>query len=698
MKRPPEKPARAAAPSLLPTEGAAPARRVRWIAFALFVGTLLLFGRAIGHDFVNYDDPDYVTANAHVRAGLSFETMRWAMTSGEASNWHPVTWMSHLLDVTMFGLNPHGHHATSVVWHGLNAVLAFLAVRRLTGALWMSAFSAALFAWHPLRVESVAWVSERKDVLSGFFWFTVLWLYAVYVERRRAGAAGGGASRTYVLMLCAFALGLMAKPMLVTLPCVLLLLDFWPLGRTTWWAGPVVPAARKTETVAWLVAEKAPFFLLVVISSVVTFLVQRGGGSVSTALTLDARLANASVAVVRYVGKFVLPVDLAVLYPHPGHWAAGKVVAALIVVVVLTAGAVWQWRRRPWIAVGWFWFVGTLVPVIGLVQVGLQSMADRYTYLPMLGVQLAVLWTVRDAVASPSSGKVWAWVGAVVLALCAVATTRQIGVWQNSLTLFDRAVAVTTGNYVAHDNRGLYLFKAGRIDEAMQDYRAALAITPGYLNANNNLGHAFGELGRPAEAVPLYRVALQAQPNHLEVRNNLANALSDLGQFAEATEHYDFVLARQPNHSNALNGSAVLLAMQNRPAEARARLEQALRLAPDNASAHANLGNVCSMLGLREEALGHYRRAIDLHPKDAHTRYITGALLNEQGKFAEAVEMLQRSLVLRPNQADALTQLGLAFVRVGRSEEGLRAWRTALQVQPGHTQAAAWLKAATETK
>jgi tetratricopeptide (TPR) repeat protein len=689
---------RAATPAVPPAEGAGSAAQVRVIALALLVGTLLLFARAVGHDFVNYDDPDYVTANAHVKAGLSGETLRWALTSGEASNWHPLTWVSHLLDVSLFGLNPHGHHATSVGWHALNAVLAFLAMRRLTGALWTSAFFAALFAWHPLRVESVAWVAERKDVLSGFFGFAVLWLYAGYVERRRAGAAGGGGGGAYALLLGTFALGLMAKPMLVTLPCVLLLLDVWPLGRTAWWPGPVTPAARKTETVAWLLWEKAPFFLLVAASSVVTYLVQRGGGSVSSALTLDERLANAVVAVARYLGKFFVPVDLAVLYPHPGHWAAGTVAAALGLVGVLSAGAVGQGRRRPWIAVGWFWFLGTLVPVIGLVQVGLQSMADRYTYLPMLGVQVALVWTVRDAVASPVSRRVAAWAGAAVLGVCAVATTRQIGVWENSLTLFDRAVAVTTGNYVAHDNRGLYLFKAGRVDEAMQDYRAALAINPGYLNANNNLGHAFSELGRPAEAVPLFRVALKAQPDHLEVRNNLANALSDLGQLAEATEHYDFVLARRPDHSNALNGSAVLLAMQNRPAEAKARLERVLRVAPLNASAHANLGNVCSMLGLRDEALGHYRRAAELSPQDAHTRYVIGALLNEQGKSAEAAEMLQRSLALRPNHPDALAQLGLALVRLGRSEEGLRFWRVALQVEPGHAQAAAWLKAATEGK
>ena len=692
-KRSQPKPSPAVAPA---TADAASAPWVRGIAVALFGGTLLLFARGIGHDFVNYDDPDYVTANAHVRAGLGAETIRWALTSGEASNWHPLTWLSHLLDVSLFGLNPQGHHATSVGWHALNAALAFLALRRLTGALWTSAFVAALFAWHPLRVESVAWVSERKDVLSGFFGLAVLWLYAVYVERRRAG--GGGAARVYALVLVAFGLGLMAKPMLVTLPCVLLLLDGWPLGRTVWCAGTVQAGARRTESLAWLVVEKLPLFGLVAVSSVVTYLVQRGGGSVSSALTPGERLANAVVAVVRYLGKFFVPVDLAVLYPHPGHWAAGTVAAALVVGVALSVGAAWQVRRRPWLAVGWCCFLGMLVPVIGLVQVGLQAMADRYTYLPMLGVALALAWTVRESATTPGARTAWAWAGAGALAICAGVTTRQLGVWQDSLTLFDHAIGATTGNYVAHDNRGLYLFKAGRVDEAMQSYRAALAINPGYLNANNNLGHALSELGRPAEAVPLFRVALQAQPDHLEVRNNLANALADLGQLAEAQEHYDFVLARRPDHVNALNGSAVLLAMQNRPAEARARLEQALRIAPDNASAQANLGNVCSMLGAGAEALDHYRRAIALNPKDAHTPFVAGTLLNGQEKFAEAAELLRQSLALRPNHPDTLAQLGLALVRLGRREEGLRAWRTALQVQPGQPQAAAWLRAAEEGK
>ena len=673
--------------------GSAHARRVWLIAAALFVGTFLLFAPAIGHDFVNYDDPAYVTENPHMRAGLSAASVTWAMGAEVSSNWHPLTLISHLIDVSLFALNPHGHHATSVLWHALNAVLVFLALQRLTGAVWTCAWFAALFAWHPLRVESVAWVSERKDVLSGFFAFAALWLYAVYAERRRAVA--GGAGKYYALLVVAFALGLMAKPMLVTLPCVLLLLDYWPLRRTPWLP---TPTAAKSDPAWWLVVEKLPLFALVAVSSVVTYHVQRGSGAVTDALSVGERVANAVVAVPRYLGKFLLPVDLAVLYPHPGHWPAGRVAFSVLGLVVLTAIAAWQVRRRPWIAVGWLWFIGMLVPVIGLVQVGLQSMADRYTYLPILGVQLAALWTLRDLVVAPAARVAWAMAGGLVLGVLAVATLRQIKVWENSFTLFDRAIAVTTANYLAHDNRGMYLYKAGRTDEALADYRSALAINATYMNANNNLGYALAEAGRAADAVPYYRAALKAQPNHLEVRNNLANALSDLGQLAEATEHFDFVLARAPDHINALNGSAVVLAMQNHPAEAKARLEHSLRLAPDNPSAHANLGNVCWMLGQHDEALVHYRRAMELSPNDAHTPYNVGASLNEVGRFAEAAEMLQRSLALRPNQPDALAQLGRAFLGLGRREEGLQALRSALQVQPAHAAATAWLQQATAAK
>jgi tetratricopeptide (TPR) repeat protein len=654
------------------------------IAAGLFLATALLFARAIGGDFVNYDDPGYVTDNARVRAGLSAEGLAWALRSGEQSNWHPLTWVSHQLDATLFGLDPRGHHTTSVLLHALNAALAFLALRRLTGAMWTSALCAAWFAWHPLRVESVAWVAERKDVLSGFFFFATLWAYAGYAERRREQRPGAG--RFYALTLATLALGLMAKPMLVTLPCLLLLLDFWPLRRI---------GAEKGEPLARLVVEKLPFFALAAVSSYVTYRVQSGGGSVTEALSLSDRLANAVVAVVRYLGQLAWPFDLAAIYPHPGQWPARQVGASAAIVAALTALALGQWRRRPWVAVGWLWFLGTLVPVIGLVQVGLQSMADRYTYLTVLGVQIAILWTVRTWAdsASPGARRMALALAAVVLLGGAARAWDQIGVWKNSFTLFDHALRVTEKNYVAHDNRGLHLFQSGKVAEAIADYRASLAINPGYFTANNNLGHALAELGRPAEALPHYRAALAQQPDHLEVRNNLANALSDLNQLPEAMEHYAFVRARAPRHANALNGSAVVLAMQGQPQEAKARLEESLRLAPDNASALNNLGNVCAMLGERDAAIRHYRRAAELKPGDGFGFFQAGALLLQQEKFAEAADNFSRALALKPANPDAHAHLGLALARLGRRDEALRALRTALQQKPDHAQARAWLQA-----
>jgi tetratricopeptide (TPR) repeat protein len=664
----------------------------RMIAVLLFALTALLFARALGNDFVNYDDPDYVTANQHVKAGLSVAGVKWALQSGEASNWHPLTWVSHMIDGSLFGMNPRGHHATSVFLHALNAALAFAALRRLSGAVWASAFVAALFAWHPLRVESVAWVAERKDVLSGTFWFVTLWCYAVYVENRRAGGEGRGriATRFYVLALVAFALGLMAKPMLVTLPCVLLLLDVWPLRRIS-----IDGASRLVGRSAWsLIAEKIPFFVLTMAASIVTYRVQRSGGSVSAALGLEARLENAVVAVVRYVGKFFWPDDLAVLYPHPVNWPDGVVIVSTVVVLAFTIVAWRQRRARPWIGVGWLWFVGTLMPVIGIVQVGLQAMADRYTYLPMMGVAIAVVWTLREMfLLRAGAARLGGFVGMAILVGCSVLTWRQIGVWKNSFTLFDHAIGVTEKNYLAHDNRGLFLADAGRIDEAMADYRRSTAIHPTYLNPRNNLGIALNKLGRPAEAVPEFRVALQSNPNHVEVRNNLANALSDLGQLPEAMEHYEFVLARQPDHVNALNGSAVVLAMQNRLPEAKARLERSLRLSPGNASVENNLGNVCSMLGLNDEAVAHYRRATELSPADAHPHFLIGKILLQEKKFAESIASLQRALALRPNQPEAHAHLGLGYAQLGQREAALRSLTTALQQQPDYPAAKSWLEA-----
>jgi protein O-mannosyl-transferase len=542
-------------------------RRTIAVSAALFLGTLLVFSRAIGNDFVNYDDPVYVTQNPRVQAGLSLDGIRWATITGAAANWHPLTWISHMVDWSVFEDDPRGHHALSIVWHGLNAVLVFLLFRRLTNALWLSAFSAALFAWHPLRVESVAWIAERKDVLSAFFGLFALWAYVVYAQQRSA--------KFYWLSLGTFALGLLSKPMLVTLPVVMLLLDIWPLQRFR-------SAPR---------LEKLPFFLLAASSCAITLAVQHAGGTISAVLPLRARIANGFVAVAGYLEKFVWPNDLAVLYPHPGFWSVSTVVISILLFILVTSAALFQFRERPWLTIGWFWFVIMLLPVLGLVQIGLHYMADRYTYLPILGLQLALLPTFAKL-----PRPVFALVAMAVLSACVLRTWSQLGVWKNSFTLFEHALSVTHNNYLAYNNRGLFFDRAGRLDEAIADYRQSLAINPHYAEANNNLGQALTERGRPRDGLAMFRAALDANPGLLAAHNNLGNALADDGKPVEALPHYDFVLAREPWNVGALSNSGIALSMMGRYAEAIARLQKALQLAPDNLNAQRNLAKARAMM------------------------------------------------------------------------------------------------------
>src|SRR5580658_7954862 len=373
------------------------------VCIFLFVAAFLLFSPALNHKFLDYDDPDYVTQNIHIQHGFAWENIRWAFTTGHAANWHPLTWLSHMLDWKLYGDNPRGHHATNLILHSLNAVLAFLALRKLTGSFWTSAFAAALFAFHPLRVESVVWVAERKDVLSGFFGLGTIYLYAAYAQARTRAAS----IWLYLAVLVILSLGLLCKPMLVTLPCVLLLLDFWPLNR-------MVSAAACLR----LIREKIPFFLLSIASSVVTFYVQKAGNAMIS-LGLESRLINCIVSIALYLQKFFWPFGLAVGYPYPAHWPIATVALSSAVVGIISLIALIQWRRQSWIIVGWLWCLGMWVPVIGIVKVGLQGMADRYTYLPMIGIEIAILWTLRPLLRNANKSAVASAAVLILLALSA---------------------------------------------------------------------------------------------------------------------------------------------------------------------------------------------------------------------------------------------------------------------------------------
>ena len=677
----------------------------------LAVITLVIFLPVARNDFVNYDDTEYVSANPHVQ-GLRWSNVVWAFTTGHSSNWHPLTWLSHMVDWQLFGSRPAAHHLVNVGFHIANTILLFLFLRRITDAHWRSAFVAALFAWHPLHVESVAWASERKDVLSALFFLLTLMAYRCFSHdsgsREPAPSPVGAtaandqsllttcyvasgsapARRCYGVALVCFALGLMSKPMLVTVPFVLLLLDFWPLRRLSL---PIAPVR-----LGGLLLEKAPFFALSLASCIVTFLVQRKGGAVSTSISLGARLANAVVAYVRYLGDCFWPRRLSVLYPHPGHWPAWEVAAAATVLLTISVLVVVSWRKRPYLVVGWCWFLGMLVPTIGLIQVGVQSMADRYMYLPSIGVFLMVAWGIRELLrqreslgetgAAEATGPLAAGAG-VVLFACAILSMKQIGYWKDSETLFRHAVEVTRSNYLAYNNLGFYLSGKGQTAAAMENYVKALEINPAYEDAHNNIGFALAGRKQYAEAIAHYQAALRIKPNHVEVHNNLGNALADTGQIDQAIEHYRIVLKQNPDHADAHNNLGIALSMKGQFDEAMEHFHAALRLKPDYASAHSNLGNAYAVQHKLDDAIREYQESLRLNPKDHQAHNNLANALSEQGRLDEAITHYTEALRLNVENPEANYNLGLALVRKGKQSEALAHFQEALRLKPDYAEA-----------
>ncbi|UCG80700.1 MAG: tetratricopeptide repeat protein [Desulfobacterales bacterium] len=525
-------------------------RRDLLVCLIVMVTTLAAYWDIRNHDFLHYDDSLYVTENSHVRAGLTWASIIWAFTTTHASNWHPLTWLTHMVACEIYGLDAGGHHVTSLLFHIVNTVLLFMVLNRMTRALWGSAFVAALFAVHPLHVESVAWVAERKDVLSTFFLFATMWAYVHYAEC--PGFTG------YLLVLVLFAFGLMAKPMIVTLPFVLLLMDYWPLGRFAFVSKQGLPKPvnliHKISSPLHLVFEKVPLIGLAAGSCVVTFLAQQSGGSLPSLdkLPLNIRIANALVSYISYIGKTIWPAQLTVFYPHPGMPPLWKMFACTAFLLVVTLLVILTWKKRPYLAVGWLWYLGTLVPVIGLVQVGEQAMADRYTYVPLIGLFVMVAWGV------PELGARWRYqrhvlatsIG-VALSCLVICTYSQVRHWDNTTALFKHAVDVTTENYVAHFNLGFALAKQGRTKEAIRHYSEALRINPAWAEAHNILGNALARQGNLRVAVSHYSEALRIKPAMAEAHNNLGLALQMLGRLEEAVPHFRHALRIKPDYTQA---------------------------------------------------------------------------------------------------------------------------------------------------
>jgi len=664
------------------------AQQSRPVCLLLILVTFILFVPIGRFDFVNYDDGDYVTANSHVQAGLSWANVVWAFTTGHASNWHPLTWVSHILDWQLFGNRPGPQHLVSAAFHAINAGLLFIGLRRLTGAHWRSALVAAWFALHPLRVESVAWISERKDVLSGLFFFLTLLAYYQYVTQSSLIQAKLNRKWLwYFLALTWFALGLMSKPMLVTVPFILSLLDYWPLERFRV-DGPGMKLFGR------LVLEKTPFFLLAAVSSVITFEVQRHGGAVSASLTLPERIANAFVSYVRYIAKTFWPKKLSVLYPHPGHWPGWQVGASALFLVAVCAFVVWEARRRRYLAVGWFWFIGSLVPVIGLIQVGIQSMADRYTYIPSVGLFIAVAWGIEEAVRDwPVVRKATAIAAIVSVLACAGLTTHQLGFWRDSEALFTRAIDVTSDNYLAYNNLGFYLSGKGKLAAAKEFYKKSIAINPQYADALNNLGFALAGERNFGEAIPYYVAALRSNPNQAEIHNNFGNALSELGKLDEAIEQYRTALRLQPDHADAHNNLGIALAMQGKLAEAVEHFQAAIRAKPNYASAHSNLGNALAANHQIPQAILEYEESLRLNPNDPQAHNNLGNVLLQQGKTQEAIEQYTSALKLKGDNPEAHFNIGVALASIGKRVEAAEHFREVLRLNPANTEARAQLRA-----
>ena len=639
----------------------------RWVSASvcalLIVLCLAVYAQTVKFELLLFDDNDYVTDNPHVRSGLNLKGLAWAFTTMHASNWHPLTWISHMLDCRLYGMRAGGHHLTSVLLHAGNSLLLFLVLGRMTGRLGRSAFVAAVFAVHPLHVESVAWVAERKDVLSTLFGLLAVWAYARYAEKSNA--------TRLLLALSAFALSLLAKPMLVTLPLVFLLLDFWPLARGGWdWR---------------LLREKTPFFVLALASTCVTYAAQQKGGAVSPleALPLGVRLQNAVVTYAVYLIQVFWPKDLAFFYPHPGHGQPpAQVFGALLLLVSTTLLVLKALRGHPYMAVGWLWYLGTLVPVIGLVQVGGQARADRYMYFPMVGILVMVAWGVaelrfrhrRIVLAALAALSV---AGLTVLAWC------QTRYWQNNRALFEHALAVTVNNPVAHLFLGITLMNEGRPEEAVAQIQKSLSIRPGYVFAHVNLGVVLERSGATDQAIVHFREALRLKPECKDCEYNLGVTLAKQNQLDEALEHYSRARRLNPESALVENNLATVLARLGRTDESIAHLERALRIDPAYGEAHYNLGVTMAQVGRADAAAVEYRQALRLKPDYPDARYKLALLLAERREFGEAMTHYREFLRANPGNAIVHNSLGAALAGSGRLDDAIASYAEALRLQPG---------------
>jgi len=657
------------------------------ICVLLVLATFAIYSQIQDHEFINFDDDLYITNNLNVQAGLTSESVEWAFTTFTLGNWFPVTWFSHMLDYQLYGLHAKGHHLTSLFFHITNSLLLFLILFRMTGAIWQSAFVAAIFAFHPLNVESVSWAAERKNVLSALFWLLTMWAYIHYAAKPTI--------KSYGLVFLFFTLGLMSKPMLVTLPFVLLLLDYWPLRRLKFGqereSNEVLEKniAKKSE-VLQLVLEKIPLFLLTTGLSIITFIAQKSLGAMNYAesLTFSTSVTNAMVSYLEYLGKIIWPRGLSILYPHPGNTlAVWKGILCGIALVGITIISIRLIRKAPYFAVGWFWYLGTLVPVIGIVQVGGQAMADRYTYIPLIGIFIIVAWGVPELISKwHYKEKVLSISVGIIIFTLLITTWRQVSHWKNSITIFKHAIRVTDKKHptfaIAYNNLGVVLFAKQKNEEAISHYKMALELNPDSAVAHNNLGIALFTKQKNEEAISHYKMAIKINPDHAEAYYNLGNVLFAKQKNEEAISHYKMAIKINPDYALAHNNLGNALLNKGRTREAISHYKMAIKLNSDYALAYNNLGNALSAERKIEEAITHYKMAIELKPGYSEAHHNLGNVLFNAKMTEEAIDYYKEAIRIRPNFVLAHNNLGNALLQKGEMKEAIDHYRKTLKLRP----------------
>ncbi|MDD3953249.1 MAG: tetratricopeptide repeat protein [Lentisphaeria bacterium] len=676
------------------------------ICLALAILTVAAFWQLRDCGFINMDDGLYVYRNAAVQSGLNVDSIKAAFSPQLAKlsgHWHPLTWLSWMLDYELFGLNPQGYHLINLLFHVVNTLLLFLVLRRMTKSLWPSAFVACLFALHPLHVESVAWIAERKDVLSTFFWMLTMGAYSYYVE-------SPGLKR-YVFVVLFFVLGLLAKPMLITLPFVLLLLDFWPLRRFS----EIKPNDRvqtealnsvasdkqkknsKKKQVAavkqpmevkkstnpeykWsriypLLREKVPLFVLAILSSVITYFAAQSAGAVEStaALPLGVRIGNAFVSYIAYIGKMIWPSNLAIFYPHPLGVILWQVLGSVLLLVVITLAVIRRAKKSPYLATGWLWYLGTLVPVIGIVQAGSQAMADRYSYISLIGLFVMAAWGVPELL------KKWRYRKETLLALSAlivlglsVKTWTQVGYWQDSVALYDHTLKVTDHNWVIYNNRGAVYNDRGNYRQAIEDLNKAIEIKPDYADAYSNRGAAYKGLGNYRQAIEDYNRAIGIKPNEAMAFSNRGNAYKGLGNVRQAIEDYNRAIEIKPDEAMAYGNRGVAYKGLGNYRQAIEDLNKAIEINANYVDAYMNRGAAYGALGNYRQAVEDLNKAIEIKPDEAMAYRNRGNAYAGLGNVRQAIEDYSRAIAIKPGDADAYFNRGFVYLKQGDNISGCR--------------------------